>query len=89
MTEMVGGAVKKRPPLSHSRPLFSKGPMLLEAGWEVMLRHAALGTAWLLQYLPQSVMPDPAGALFASLVLVRGSAVGWVHLGLVHACMGG
>lgn len=52
--------------------------MLLEAGWEAMLRHAALGTTWLLQHQPQSWRPDAAEALFAFLVLVRGSAVGWV-----------
>lgn len=64
--------------------------MLLEAGWEAMLRHAALGTAWLLQYQPQSVKPDPAGALFASLVLVRGSAVGvGPNRAFAHACVGG
>lgn len=44
---------------------------MLQAGWEAMLRHAALVTAWLLHYLPQSWRPDPAGAMFASLVLVR------------------
>jgi hypothetical protein len=51
--------------------------MLLQAGWEAMLRHAALGTTWLLEHQPQSWRLDPAAALFAALVLVRGSAVGW------------
>lgn len=49
--------------------------MLLDAGWAAMMRHAALGTEWLLRYKPQSWGPDPAVALFSNLVLVRGLLV--------------
>ena len=44
---------------------------MLQAGWEALLRHAAAGTAWLLQWLPQSWWPDAAEALFSSVVQVR------------------